>query len=74
MPATIEPKPVQRPRIPILLAGFTPAAQRRVARRADGWLAGQLPIPALTTVWQDIRAEAERAGRDPAAVRGVLGF
>ena len=28
------------PRPPIFLAGFAPAAMRRVARQADGWLPG----------------------------------
>lgn len=30
--------PVQKAGPPIYLAGFAPAAQRRIARRADGWL------------------------------------
>ena len=35
----IEPKPVQRPRPPIYLGGFSQAALERVGRRADGWVA-----------------------------------
>jgi probable F420-dependent oxidoreductase len=69
---TIEPKPVQRPRPPILLAGFAPAAVRRVGARADGWLAVGMPIPYLAGLWTSVQAEAEKAGRDPGAVRGVL--
>jgi alkanesulfonate monooxygenase SsuD/methylene tetrahydromethanopterin reductase-like flavin-dependent oxidoreductase (luciferase family) len=39
IPATYaDLKPVQRPRPPIYLGGYSPAALRRVARRADGWL------------------------------------
>jgi len=39
IPATYaDLKPVQRPRPPIYLGGYSPAAMRRVARRADGWL------------------------------------
>jgi probable F420-dependent oxidoreductase len=72
VPSTIAAKPVQRPGPPILLAGFAPAAVRRVAARADGWLALPLPIPYLAGLWNTIQAEADKAGREPGAVRAVL--
>ena len=34
----IGPKPIQRPRIPIYLAGFSPNTFSRVIKYADGWL------------------------------------
>ena len=34
----IGPKPIQRPRIPIYLAGFSPNTFSRVVKYADGWL------------------------------------
>ncbi len=34
----IGPKPIQRPRIPIYLAGFSPNTFSRVANYADGWM------------------------------------
>ncbi|WP_306214413.1 TIGR03619 family F420-dependent LLM class oxidoreductase [Actinoplanes sp. RD1] len=67
----IEPRPVQAPRPPILLAGLTPQALGRVARRADGWLAVGLPLPLLTSMRQKIQAQAEEYGREPGAVRTV---
>ncbi|MEV4704213.1 TIGR03619 family F420-dependent LLM class oxidoreductase [Actinoplanes sp. NPDC049316] len=67
----IEPKPVQRPRPPILLAGLRPEATSRIARRADGWLAVGLPLPYLRSLWEKIKTEAEGYGRDPAALRMV---
>ncbi|WP_305788866.1 TIGR03619 family F420-dependent LLM class oxidoreductase [Symbioplanes lichenis] len=67
----IEPKPVQLPRPPVLLAGLQPAALGRVARRADGWLAVGLPLPVLTAMWQKIQTQAEEYGREPGAVRMV---
>jgi enoyl-CoA hydratase len=39
--AGFEPKPVQRPRPPLLIGGTTPAALRRAARSGDGWIGGQ---------------------------------
>ncbi|MGI5506768.1 TIGR03619 family F420-dependent LLM class oxidoreductase [Lentzea sp. CA-135723] len=65
-------RPVQRPRPPVLLAGLAPAAFTRIARRADGWLAVGLPLPALTATVESIRRQAESFGRDPAALRFPL--
>ncbi|MFJ9519882.1 TIGR03619 family F420-dependent LLM class oxidoreductase [Kitasatospora sp. NPDC101801] len=66
------PKPAQRPRPPLLLGGFGDAALARVGRRADGWLAGPLPVPPVARMWRTVRQHAEEAGRDPDALRLVL--
>jgi probable F420-dependent oxidoreductase len=71
-PSHIEPKPVQRPRPPIYLGGYAPGALERVGRRADGWLAVGLPLPVLSAMWDTVRRSAERAGRDPGALRLIL--
>ncbi|MGW2048102.1 TIGR03619 family F420-dependent LLM class oxidoreductase [Streptomyces sp. NPDC001858] len=68
----IGPKPVQSPRPPILLGGFSPASLERIGRRADGWLAVGMPVPYLTAMWNTIRQTAEAAGRDADALRMVL--
>jgi probable F420-dependent oxidoreductase len=72
-------KPVQRPRPPIFLAGFAPAAMRRVARRADGWLpavmpgAGPLdPAGSIAAPMAQIRTLAEEQGRDPGELSMIL--
>ncbi|MEC3976501.1 TIGR03619 family F420-dependent LLM class oxidoreductase [Amycolatopsis sp. H20-H5] len=65
-------RPVQRPHPPILLGGMSKASLDRVGRTADGWLPGGLPAPLLRKLWQVVTASAERAGRDPAALRRVL--
>ena len=70
--SVVAPKPVQRPRPPLLLGGFSRAALERVGRRGDGWLAGGAPLPMLRGAWQAVRGHAERAGRDPGALRLVL--
>jgi probable F420-dependent oxidoreductase len=71
-PSTVDLRPVQRPRPPILLGGFSPPALERVGRRADGWLAGGLPPKMTADLWDVARASAERAGRDPDSLRRVL--
>ncbi|MGI5232282.1 TIGR03619 family F420-dependent LLM class oxidoreductase [Actinoallomurus sp. CA-142502] len=68
----IEPKPVQRPRPPIYLGGYSSAALGRIGRRADGWLAGGVPLPVLTPMWDAVRRAAEDAGRDPDSLRMML--
>jgi probable F420-dependent oxidoreductase len=69
-------KPVRRP--PVYLAGFTPAAMRRVARRGDGWLPAVV-LPRLTDLdaavnqpLAAIREMAREAGRDPGTLDMIL--
>ncbi|TCP53173.1 putative F420-dependent oxidoreductase [Tamaricihabitans halophyticus] len=70
--STVDLRPVQQPRPPILLGGFSAAALERIGRRADGWLMAGFSPHLLAEQWATIRAAAERAGRDPSAVRRVL--
>ncbi|MFB6558650.1 TIGR03619 family F420-dependent LLM class oxidoreductase [Streptomyces sp. NPDC058682] len=70
--STVLPKPLQSPRPPILLGGFTPYALERVGRRADGWLAASMPLPYFHALWAVAVEAAERAGRDPAGLRRVF--
>jgi probable F420-dependent oxidoreductase len=65
-------RPVQRPRPAVLLAAFTPAAQDRVARRADGWMPTGFPIDVMAELWTGIRAAAAGYGRDPDALEMVV--
>ncbi len=75
--APLEPKPLQKPRIPLLIAAHRPRMLRLAARYADQWdtfpeLAGSATDGVTTTVAERVAAfdEACRAtGRDPAAVR-----
>ncbi|WP_406231953.1 TIGR03619 family F420-dependent LLM class oxidoreductase [Nocardia sp. NBC_01009] len=73
-----ELKPVQRPRPPIHLAGFTPASLERVGRRADGWLP-VVPVPGPPEWGSRLREQrtvvdtaAEQADRDPATIETIL--
>ncbi|MEU4246157.1 TIGR03619 family F420-dependent LLM class oxidoreductase [Amycolatopsis sp. NPDC026612] len=71
-PSTIGLRPAQEPRPPVLLGGFSPPALARVGRRADGWLAGWMPKQYLNGLWSVALEAAEKAGRDPGALRRVL--
>ena len=62
--AGFEPKPVQRPRPPLLIGGATPAALRRAARSGDGWIGGhQAPRQIAETV-AELRRLRARSGSD----------
>jgi probable F420-dependent oxidoreductase len=75
VPATyVALKPIQRPRPPVHLAAYAPASFARTGRRADGWMPAIRADFDATFLKQGIttiRAEAEKAGRDPAAI-GVI--
>jgi alkanesulfonate monooxygenase SsuD/methylene tetrahydromethanopterin reductase-like flavin-dependent oxidoreductase (luciferase family) len=66
------PKPVQRPRPPVLLAAYTPEGLDRVARRADGWNPAGLPVEMLAPMWASVRDLAAGHGRDPDALELVV--
>jgi probable F420-dependent oxidoreductase len=61
-------KPVQTPHPPLYLAAYVPAALRRAAALADGWLPSSLPLPALGQMAIQLRTLAREAGRDPATM------
>jgi probable F420-dependent oxidoreductase len=59
-------KPIQTPHPPLYLAAYVPAALRRAATLADGWLPTGIPLPALGQMGEQLRTLAREAGRDPA--------
>lgn len=65
------PKPVQRPRPPIMLGGYADSVLRRAATLADGWLTYLYTPTAFEESWAVVRRHAEAAGRDPATLRNV---
>ncbi|MFI9615482.1 LLM class F420-dependent oxidoreductase [Streptomyces sp. NPDC052023] len=68
-PALVGPKPV-RP-IPVLLAGSSPKAQRRLVDHADGWLPVGTAPEAVAAQWSRLRELAEERGRTE-PIRTVL--
>ncbi|BBH71717.1 LLM class F420-dependent oxidoreductase [Actinoplanes sp. OR16] len=62
----VGPKPVRR--IPILLGAGNERALRRVAKRADGWVASGVTPDQVKASLAGLRATAEEIGRDPGTI------
>jgi probable F420-dependent oxidoreductase len=63
--ARVAPRPVQRPRPPLLVGGYHPDVLRRAATLGDGYTGGNIPLAELTATVGRVRAAASAAGRDP---------
>lgn len=59
------PKPVQRPRPPILIGGYVDRVLKRAAVAGDGWLTYFYTPDGFKKSWAKIRGFAEAAGKDP---------
>lgn len=68
----LQPGPVQAGGPPIWLGGRKDAAIRRAARYATHWLPYMYAPEQLAASLRKVRDEAERIGRDPAAIRGAV--
>lgn len=67
-PIWSNPKPVQRPHPPILLAGESAKVRQRVVDYCDGWLPRAKASPDIASGVADLRSRAEEAGRDPRSI------
>ena len=65
------PKPLQQPRIPIWVGGEGARAQRRAGEYGDAWFPYfvRMTPRELKRRFDNVRRAAEKAGRDPEAVR-----
>lgn len=63
---SMEPKPVQKPRLPIIFGGHHENALRRAVKYADGWMgAGSSSAGSFVRESARIREMLPQAGRDP---------
>ena len=75
IPASIiEPKPIQKPHIPIYLGGFSPYIFTRIVKYdTNGWLGGiGGPLEHLENAMKIMRENANRANKDPKNFQVIL--
>lgn len=68
----LQPGPAQPGGPPIWIGGRSSAAVRRAGRYADVWLPYMYTPEQLSRSLREVREEAERAGRDPAAMGAAV--
>ena len=66
-------KPVQKPHPPIYLAAYAPAALKRAATLANGWMPVGIPLEGMTPMIAQLRQMAKDAGRDPQSLEVIVG-
>jgi probable F420-dependent oxidoreductase len=59
------PKPVQKPRPPLLIGGYVDRVLKRAAVSGDGWLTYFYRPEGFAKSWEKIRNFAKEAGKDP---------
>ena len=65
------PKPVQKPRPPILIGGYVDRVLERAALAGDGWLTYFYTPESFTKSWAKVRNFAEAGGKDPDSLISV---
>ncbi|HEX9263177.1 MAG TPA: LLM class F420-dependent oxidoreductase [Candidatus Binatia bacterium] len=66
-------KPIQKPHPPIYLAAYAPAALKRAATLANGWMPVGIPLEGMTPMIAQLRQLAKDAGRDPQSLEVIVG-
>lgn len=68
------PKPVQRPGVPIVVGGHSEAAARRAARLGDGFFPARGDVETLTKLFAILREECAKIGRKPESIELTTGL
>ena len=63
-PCRMDPKPVQKPHIPIIVGGHSSAGFRRAAKYGNGWYGFQMDLDATAKVTLQLDAALTREGRN----------
>ena len=67
------PRPVQPGGVPIVVGGHSAPAARRAARLGDGFFPARGTLDELSGLFDIVRGECERIGRDPSEVELICG-
>jgi probable F420-dependent oxidoreductase len=67
-PVQSNPKPVQKPGVPIVVGGHVEGAARRAARIGDGFFPALGDVPRLRGLLDALGDECGKVGRDPASI------
>jgi probable F420-dependent oxidoreductase len=67
------PKPVQKPGVPIVVGGHSEAAARRAARYGDGFFPARGDRETLDRLFTVLREECAKVGRDPRGIEITSG-
>ncbi len=67
------PKPVQKPGVPIIVGGHAEGAARRAARLGDGFFPARGDFPTLTRLVGVLREECAKIGRKPETIELTTG-
>jgi probable F420-dependent oxidoreductase len=69
----IGPKPIQKPHIPIYLAGFVPNTFMRIAKYADGWLPSMGgPLDFIENNMKSLKGQAIKENGSPEQIKTVI--
>ena len=71
-PCYLDPKPVQKPHVPIIVGGNSKAALKRAAKYGDGWYGFQMNPEQTAPVVDSISEYLVAEGRDPQAFRFII--
>ena len=69
--AVMSPKPVQKPRPPILIGGYVDRVLKRAGVLGDGWLTYYYTAEGFAKSWDKVRRFAADAGKDPDTLRSI---
>jgi len=59
------PKPIQKPRPPLLIGGYVDKVLKRAAEKGDGWLTYFYKPESFAISWEKLRNFAAEAGKNP---------